>query len=241
MYRLCALPFLQQGWAVVIPAYRTYPDGEAKEQVQDAEAALAFVYQQLPQYCGHVTVMGHSSGAHIGLLLLAERAKKILENGQSLHDFPAIHSFVGLSGPYDISHHFDYEAARGVEELSPMKPSCGTTRAGFRLYSPALRLLDSLANAPVERNVAATLPPEMLLLHSIEDETVPFTSSAEAARVLRSCGVTQCQEFYVGPGTGHTDTVMQLMRGGPTRNAVLAWMCQPRRNAPVTLHGNSKL
>ena len=241
MYRLCALPFLQQGWAVAIPCYRTYPDGKAPEQVQDAEAALAFVHQQLPQYCGHVTFMGHSSGAHIGLLLLAERAKQVLEQGKSIQDFPTIDSFVGLSGPYDISHHFDYEAARGVEELSPMKPSCGVTREGFRLHSPALRLLDALANAKSEQNVAAMLPPEMLLLHSIEDETVPFTSTAEAARVLRSCGVTQCQEFYVGPGSAHSDTVLQLMRGGPTRDAVIAWMTQPRENASSSLYQNSRL
>lgn len=242
MYRLCALPFLQQGFAVAIPGYRTYPDGGAKEQVQDAQAALAFVYKEFPQHCGHITLMGHSSGAHIGLLLLAERAKEMLEQEKSPQDyFPIIDSFVGLSGPYDISHHFDYEAARGVEELSPMKPSCGYTREGFRLNSPALRLLDSLATATSERNVAATLPAEMLLLHSIEDETVPFTSTAEAARVLRSCGVTQCQELYVGPGTAHSDTVLQLMRGGPTREAVLAWMRQPRGYRTVTLHQSSKL
>jgi len=31
---------------------------------------------------------------------------------------PICDLFVGLSGPYDISHHFDYEAARGVEGTS---------------------------------------------------------------------------------------------------------------------------
>ena len=226
MYRLCAYPFLQEGWAVAIPSYRTYPDGKALDQVQDAEQALAYLYRHFPQHMGHVTLMGHSSGAHIGLLLLAERAKQVLEQKVSLENFPRIDAFVGLSGPYDISHHFDYEAARGVEELSPMKAACGMSREGFRLCSPALRFLDSLTSVVAERHVASCLPPHMLLLHAVEDETVPFTSTAEAARVLRSCGVAQCQEYYVGPGTGHQDTVMQLMTGGPSCDAVLSWMRQ---------------
>ena len=247
MYRLCALPFLQQGWAVAIPSYRTYPDGKAAEQVEDARLALAFVRQRFPQHCGHVTMMGHSSGAHIGLLLLVERARKIL-HGEPIKNFPSVDAFVGLSGPYDISHHFDYEAARGVEELSPMKPVCGMSREAFRRNSPALRLLDALADASHEVNVASTLPSRILLLHSIEDETVPFTATGEAARVLRSCGVTQCQELYLGPGTAHQDTAVELMLGGPTRDAVIEWIkeqstpSQPTRTAtPVRLHQNSKM
>jgi acetyl esterase/lipase len=215
---------------VAIPSYRTYPDGKAIDQVHDAEAALSFLQHKFPQHCQHVTLMGHSSGAHIGLLLLAERVKQRFEQGQlgvpANNNLLTINAFVGLSGPYDISHHFDYEAARGVEELSPMKAACGMTREGFRLVSPALCVLDSLSTLSSEHNVAQSLPSHMLLLHAIEDETVPFTSTAEAARVLRSCGVQQCQEYYVGPGTSHQDTVMQLMVGGPSCDAVLSWLEQ---------------
>lgn len=85
-------------------------------------------------------VMGHSSGAHAALLMLVEQAKRsiiLTEQGeartrragkimidevqstQAVADaFKAsalVDSFVGISGPYDIGQHFDYEAARGVE------------------------------------------------------------------------------------------------------------------------------
>lgn len=263
MYRLCALPFLEQGWAVAIPSYRTYPDGTALDQVQDAEQALQCLQETYPHYFSsnpksHVTLAGHSSGAHIGLLLLAHRARRQLSLEQDEKETLSLSSssssdnsksaakidaFVGLSGPYDISHHFDYEAARGVEELSPMKAACGMTRAGFRRNSPALYLLDSLAsineNNGSEQNIAATLPRRILLLHAIEDDTVPFTSTAEAARVLRSCGVTQVEELYVGPGTGHQDTVMQLMLGGPTQEAVMAWMLKDVSSSANNNNGDS--
>ena len=72
--------------------------------------------------------MGHSSGAHISLLMIVERAIRRfrrLHDDRRDHDAAAaaeydedpfrIDSYVGISGVYDIGHHFDYEAARGVE------------------------------------------------------------------------------------------------------------------------------
>jgi hypothetical protein len=142
-----------------------------------------------------------------------------------------VDSFVGLSGPYDISHHFDYEAARGVEELSPMKPSCGYSRDGFRHHSPALRLQACLSSTP--NSVNSTLRneprkailgfPATLLVHGIDDTTVPFTATAEAAQVVRACGVELCQEIYVAE-TGHQDMVMQLMLGGRTQSLIIDWI-----------------
>ena len=59
----------------------------------------------------------------------------------------------------------------------------------------------------------------------MEDDTVPWTATAEAATVLRSCGVTQVQEWYV-PETGHQDLVLQIMLGGPARETTVEWLRQ---------------
>jgi acetyl esterase/lipase len=233
MYRLVAAPYLQQGWAVTVPGYRTYPDGCVAEQVEDLELAASALQQQ-QQYLDirnkniKCTLMGHSSGAHISLLLLVDRAKeRKLRNNESADSSltPSrlqFDSFVGLSGPYGISHHFDYEAGRGVEELSPMKPVNGYTRESFRQNSPALRLQGALAAVRTEGAMNESLP-AMVLIHGIEDDTVPFTATAEAARILRSCGLTRIQEIYV-PGTGHQDMVMQIMLGGRTRDTTIEWI-----------------
>jgi hypothetical protein len=156
------------------------------------------------------------TGAHILFLMLVLWAEKdwVATNVLS-PDSPLlwVDSFVGLSGPYDISHHFDYEAARGVEELSPMKPSCGYSRDGFRRHSPALRLRACLSIPPncinsTKRNEPSKpimAFPATLLLHGIDDATVPFTATAEAAHILRACGVVSCQEIYVAD-VGRTNT-----------------------------------
>jgi acetyl esterase/lipase len=253
MYRLVASPFLKLGMAVAIVGYRTWPDGNAKEQMDDLEQAASFLAKQFPGLCTTnvpigenqsqygTCLMGHSSGAHIALLMLVERARrKLRHTGGASTDPLEFHSYIGLSGPYDISHHFDYEAARGVEELSPMKPACGYSRDAFRLNSPALllwmRYLTGISECDASIEIAF---PRILLIHGIEDSTVPFTATAEAARILRSCGISQCNEMYVAR-IGHQDTVMEVMMGGKTRDSIIEWLRNPSGNV-LRFVANSKL
>jgi acetyl esterase/lipase len=255
-YRLVATPFLKMNLAVAIVGYRTYPSGDLNVQVGDLELAALELSKRYPKLCGAqrtrrsigTCVMGHSSGAHILLVMLAERALRFLHlqeaklqnpgDNASVNGGPSmpVDSFVGISGPYDISHHFDYEAARGVEELSPMKPACGHSREQFRHNSPACRLVDSLASFQECDNLALdNFLPRMLLIHGIEDDTVPFTSTGEAARLLRACGTTKCDEIYL-PETGHSDTILHVMFGGRARNDILDWLEHPKRerHPPLT-------
>ncbi|KAL7556497.1 hypothetical protein ACA910_009060 [Epithemia clementina (nom. ined.)] len=253
MYRLVAhAQFLDQHqWGVAIVGYRTYPDGTVDAQVEDCQAAVQRLQRLHPST--PMTLVGHSSGAHVCLLWLVNRAIDQLRQQQQqqqalpqtttlttngMESTTMVDSFVGLSGPYDISHHFDYEAARGVEELSPMKPACGLTRPQFTIHSPAQRLKAALAeyamttttttkttNAAVLVGVVVeNLLPPMALIHGVEDETVPFTSTGEAARVLRSCGITRVDEIYLAQGVAHQDTVMHLMLGGPALDETVRWI-----------------
>jgi hypothetical protein len=269
-YRLVATPFLTLNLVVAIVGYRVYPDGNVTTQVHDLECAALELFKRYPDLCTSGTgrtssnqrsigtcVVGHSSGAHIALLMVVEQAKKrlLLQNAKQsqlqllvereatttnveampMVAFPIIDLFIGLSGPYDISHHFDYEAGRGVEEISPMKPACGHTRKQFRLHSPALRLRDVLTTF----DESATLSldrflPKMALLHGIHDDTVPFTATSEAARIMRSCGVNQIDEIYL-PETGHQDAIVQVMLGGCASNAVVEWLSSTRSSKLATV------
>ena len=237
-YRLVANPrFLKEYWAVAVIGMRTYPDGCVAEQVEDCLSALDKVHEVLANPQLPTTVMGHSSGAHLSMLLIIDHV--IAQLSQQTPSTPAlatVDSYVGLSGPYDISHHFDYEAARGVEELSPMKPVNGYTRHNFQINSPAQRLQSALAHIyqasstekPDNQSLISTaaldhLIPPMCLVHGMDDATVPFTSTAEAARVLKSCGVTHVDEIYLAD-VGHQDVVMHFMMGGSALDETFAWI-----------------
>lgn len=133
-----------------------------------------------------------------------------------------------------------------MEEFSPMKPVNGNTRENFKLNSPARRLQMALASVykehqtteqnakQVHNHFSATarvrssaaidnVIPPLLLIHGICDDVVPFTSTAEAARVFKSCGVARCDEVYLAE-TGHQDVIFQIMLGGPALDATFEWI-----------------
>jgi acetyl esterase/lipase len=226
---------LKKKFAVAVVGYRVYPDGNVTSQVLDLEAAYDKLSKLYPDLCGQnrqkrdkgVIVIGHSSGAHIGLLMIVQQIKRSVHVEDSAENIsfsnnPFVDKFIGMSGPYSISHHFDYEAARGVEELSPMKPACGFSREQFRTNSPAIGLQDFMTSVK-DKGAISRLFPRSLLVHGIEDGTVPFTATSECARTLRSCGVTNCEEYYA-PRTSHEDTVVQLMLGGRVSRAIADWL-----------------
>jgi pimeloyl-ACP methyl ester carboxylesterase len=248
MYRLIAAPFIfssQNQYSVAVVGYRTYPDGStAAEQVADVSAALHLLLTS--QYSdlydkSNITVMGHSSGAHIALLMVVDciaaelslidrrhTCRSLQKMDRNLEEPVRVRlpfdSFCGISGPYDISHHFDYEASRGVEELSPMKPVNGFTRLAFQQNSPAQRLQNALKSLSSSAEEALNqVCPHIALIHGVEDDTVPFTSTSEAARLFRSFGLTRVQEVYI-PSTGHQEAVVQSMLGGKVSEEVIGWI-----------------
>ena len=245
MYRLVAPYFLRQNFLVAIVGYRTYPcvrsvtmdvstDGETSQlcDIQDAWEALQTVREEVEKYShtkGYVgnVLMGHSSGAHIALLMLVDMVTE-RQRGSSNDNSTASPKkeypdyFVGLAGPYDIGNHFDYEAMRGVEQISPMKAICGGTRDNFSVVSPISRMMFNLTTTPAGHTTNGQLPP-ILLIHGVEDTTVPFTATADAARSLRSSGLFVVDEVYLDK-CGHEDVVTQFMFGGEARDFTMNYL-----------------
>lgn len=266
MYRLVAPTFLERNFAVAIVGYRTYPDApNIDDQVNDIRLA----YDELDTVLNECAVpvaeehnttdregdsnngwvgnimMGHSSGAHIALLLLVDMISERMRSSPSSQASTVVKIrypwslpdyFVGLSGPYDISYHFDFEAGRGVEQISPMKPICGHSRSNFDKASPAKRLLSRLASFR-ENGGLQQVP--MLLVHGIEDATVPFTATSDASRILKSCGWNDSNEIYLDR-TGHQDVIMHFMlQNGSALDAVFNWL-HKRQQKRVGQEGNTR-
>lgn len=201
-------------------------------------------------------VVGHSSGAHISLLWMVEKIQKSVSDAN--HNPTAnnqtkdvqIAAFVGVSGVYNIGHHFDYEAGRGVEELSPLKPANGYDRRSFCKHSPPwkvqheiLRKLNELDHSKAQEQLLS-FPDRILLIHGAEDDVVPLPGTGEAAKLLKQClgGGSSCSnsgnsdriidELYV-PNTGHQETVVDLMmvggHEGPVTRSVVQWILDGNR------------
>ena len=87
------------------------------------------------------------------------------------------------------------------------------------MNSPANQLQDLLL---IQEPLRHAIPQRILLVHGMEDTTVPFTATTELARRLAACGLSS-QQLYLAK-TGHQDTVMQLMLGGMTQKKIVAWL-----------------
>lgn len=201
---------------MAIVGHRLYPDTIVQEQVQDLSLALNILLSKKPflfqlpddKNMGSI-LMGHSSGANNALLLVLDLLKH-------QYNMP-FHSFIGLSGPYCIQTQYNNEVYRGVQHLSPMKPVCEHTSDNFISYSPHLQLHKYLKQHPNQKSNI----PKLLFVHGMQDSTVSFTVSANAARLLRSVGI-RAQELYVD--VNHLDTVLHFMFGGNTCERVLDWL-----------------
>lgn len=95
-YQFAGAALAAQGYRVVIPDYRLFPDVQFNGFMQDAGLAYHWVWEQLAAPDNvQIVVMGHSAGAHMAALLAyGDRYR--------LGDAPRPSALVGLAGPYSF-------------------------------------------------------------------------------------------------------------------------------------------
>ncbi|KAL7558359.1 hypothetical protein ACA910_004024 [Epithemia clementina (nom. ined.)] len=202
MYRLVATPFVTQAqMSVAIVGYRTYPDADVPGQMDDLVRALQRLSVHFPSSVPTFLV-GHSSGAHLLSLALLSSTKNLRQQILGENNNLNLVGFIGMAGVYDIPNHYEYEAKRGVELVSPMSVACGGTHAAWERYSPTRILLDRRrrrhhlllsppqppptlvgGNEDDEKRLPNTYSYfgpcglSTLICHGTEDTTVPMSSS----------------------------------------------------------------
>lgn len=101
MYPFVGEAFAEHGYITVIADYRKYPEVRFPTFVEDGAQALAWVHDHIDTYGGDVErvyLAGHSAGAHIASLLVAD--ERYLAAHGKRHDI--VRAFAGLAGPYDF-------------------------------------------------------------------------------------------------------------------------------------------
>ena len=97
-YRFIADRFVQRGYVVVLPDYRKYPDVTFPAFAEDVARSIAWVHENIGAYggdSGAMFVSGHSSGAHLGAIVVADE--------RYLPESVRIRAFAGLAGPYNFT------------------------------------------------------------------------------------------------------------------------------------------
>ncbi len=97
IYKFLAEGFTSEGFDVVVPNYRLYPDAVYPQMIEDSAKAVAFAAQQYPGR--PLVVMGHSAGAY-NALMVGLNKDYLSAEGAALCQTVA--GLVSLSGPTGI-------------------------------------------------------------------------------------------------------------------------------------------
>ncbi len=98
-YRFVAQTLTSQGYVVVIPDYRRYPQVLFPQMMQDSAAVVAWTVKNIVRFGGkadQLFLMGHSAGGHMAAMLTVN--ERYL--GAAMHQ--NIRGFIGLAAPYDF-------------------------------------------------------------------------------------------------------------------------------------------
>ena len=119
-YAFVANRFTREGYVVIIPDYVKYPNDVYPAFVEDAAVVTHWISLHAKDHAidnSRLYLMGHSAGAHIGMMLLVDdRFLKQYELDPSIY-----RGFIGISGPYDfVPGSNRYRDIFGPEERYPL-------------------------------------------------------------------------------------------------------------------------
>lgn len=177
------LPLLQdRGIATVAVNYRLSPRAEAPAYIDDAAAAVAWVFEHIAEYGGdpdEIYVGGHSAGGYLALMIALDKSYMARYGA----DADRVKAYYPVSG--QTATHYQIRAERGL----PMD----------------IPLVDGYAPLAHIRKDAA---PILLLVGQSELELACRTAeNYYLYEALRSVG-NQTTEYYSFPGSNH-DTVRE--------------------------------
>lgn len=108
---------MNKGYAVIAVEYRLSPKVTAPMYIEDAAAAVSWVFEHIVQYGGSpdlIFISGHSAGGYLGMMITLD--KKYL----SKYDIDAnrIAALISFSG--QAITHFTIRKERGIKETQPV-------------------------------------------------------------------------------------------------------------------------
>jgi acetyl esterase/lipase len=193
-YLFVAQALAASGYSVVIPDYRLYPAVRFPAFVDDGARAVRWTTDRVG--ADKVFVMGHSAGAHIALLLVAN-TPYLATVGV---DRTKLGGAIGLAGPYDF---LPLTSAKLIDIFGGAN-------------NPQIEAI-TFAKAPL---------PAALLIHGTVDTTVYPRNSQNLATAWRAAGGAVELKLYPDVGHIDVVAAFSDLLSGraPTRADVLAWL-----------------
>ncbi len=192
LFAAVAMKLVPHNVVVVIPDYTLYPQADYHYMTHEVAAAISWTLENIAQYGGNpkqVLLVGHSSGAYLGMLaLLDEQFFKSYG-----HTATELCGLISVSGSYNIPQQYTFEQTHGgnTEQLLKLMPES----KNFMFASPI-------------NYVRPNIPP-ILIIHGRQDKTVPLNIATSFQTALQSVGAKSRLKIY--PHSGHTDFLFKAL------------------------------
>ncbi len=180
-YEFVGRALAANGFVVVIPDYRLWPEAKYPDFLEDNAQAMKWVEDNITGYGGDRTrffLAGHSAGAYNAVMLSLDGSFR-QEYGVTM----PIRAVAGLSGPYNF-YPFEYGEVRETFGVAP----------------------NTEGTQPV--NLVTSAAPPMLLVSGTADPIVRRQNTEALAERLRAQGIWVTEKYY--EGIGHLEPVIAM-------------------------------
>jgi acetyl esterase/lipase len=182
------------GYGCALLSHRLAPKDKFPAQAEDVAAAFAWVKKNIAAKGGdpkRVVLMGHSSGAHLSLLIATD-PKYLAAHKLSPGDIAGV---VGLSTPLDLEPRAD---KKGFADIL-------MAGKGADVFARDAEVMKSAS--PI-RHVSKDLPPTLLV---VGEKDFPMLEGDAQAFAEKAKGVDREVTTFVGKGCDHMSVVRSLL------------------------------
>jgi acetyl esterase/lipase len=196
------------GYGCALLSHRLAPKDKFPAQVEDVAAAFAWVKKNIAARGGdpkRLVLMGHSSGAHLSLLLASD-PKYLAKHNLSPKDILGV---VGLSTPLDLEPRDD-------------KKGFGDVLLGGKGADVFARDVAVMKDASPIRHVSKGLPPTLLV---VGERDFPMLEGDAKAFAKKAEGVDVPVAVFLAKGCDHMGVVRSLLEDrSAVREQVLTFL-----------------
>lgn len=200
-FRPFAEDLAQNGFAAALISYRGVPRNNYLDSMSDCKAAVRFVRKVSGDYnidSDRIGVMGRSAGGTLAILLAVSGGEAELEGKGGHAEYSSrVQAAVGISGVYDFVGRFQDEDQLKIQGNAAKKLESNGVWIG-EPFDPQSRLW---LQASAIQHLDAGDPP-ILLLHSKNDNIVPWLQSQDFYRKMQQKAVPG--EMIVTDEGGHS-------------------------------------
>jgi acetyl esterase/lipase len=186
--------FQRLGYGCALVSHRLSPQDKFPAHIEDVASAFAWVKRHIAAKGGDpakIFLVGHSSGAHLSLLLAAD-PKYLAKHQLTPNDISGV---VGLSPPVDL-------------EPRPDGKGFGNALMDGRGAAAFSRDIATLKDASPVRHISKNLPPVLLI---VGERDFPMLAGDAQTFVAKAKEAQATATSYITPGRDHMGVVQALL------------------------------